>query len=126
MTSQHDGPRLSAEDERLVRAVDALYRPPEPTPAARTRFAARLDERIARGRRRRHWRLVGVTAAAATLALLVARPPEPGSPGAGSETAATSAEPSTEETLLWLANGPLEDPDEALPDDYQTLASLLD
>ena len=29
MTSKHDEPRLSAEDERLVRAVDALYRPPE-------------------------------------------------------------------------------------------------
>ena len=126
MTSKHDEPQLSAEDERFVRVLDAAYQPPEPTPAARARFAARLDERIVRRHGRRGWRLAG--AAAAVLALLVARLPE-AQTGAGdtSETAAAgSAAPSTDETLLWLANGPLADPDEALPDDYRTLASLLE
>ena len=40
--------------------------------------------------------------------------------------AAAEEIPSGEEALLLLANGPLADPDEALPEDYQTLASLLE
>ena len=39
---------------------------------------------------------------------------------------AAAESPSAEEALLLLANGPLADPDEALPEDYQTLASLLE
>jgi len=128
MTSKHDETQLSSEDERFVRAIDAHYQPPEPTPAMRVRFAARLDERIARGRGRARWRLFAAAAGAVALALIVARLPDAdtGDRDATATAAASSAEASTEETLLILANGPLEDPDEALPEDYRTIASLLE
>jgi hypothetical protein len=128
MTSNHDEPRLSSEDERFVRRLDALYQPPEPTAAVRARFAARLHERMARRRARARWQLAGATAAVAVLALVVARLPgvTSGSRDASDTALASAGEPSAEETLLFLANGPLADPDEALPDDYRTLASLLE
>jgi hypothetical protein len=130
MSHEDDELRLSEADARFVRRLDALYRPPEPTPAERARFAARLEERIARGRR--PWLLGGAAATlagvAAALALALLPRAEPGTPAI--EPAALVAEPaeapSAEEDLLLLANGPLQDPDEALPEDYQMLASLLD
>ena len=128
MSPDHDEPRLSDPDARLVQKIDALYRPPAPTAAERARFAARLEERIARGRERRPWLLGGAVAAAA-LALVLARLPqgEPTAPPPVAPGFASAVElPSAEEALLLLANGPLQDPDEALPEDYQTLASLLE
>ena len=128
MSRNDDELQISDDDARFVRRLDASYRPPEPTAAARARFAARLDQRIALGRARRPWLLAGIAAAAAA-ALTVALLPS-GEPGAlvtnDAGSAAAADLPSTEETLLLLANGPLDDRDEELPEDYQTLASLLE
>jgi hypothetical protein len=130
MSPPDDELRISEADARLVRRLDALYRPPEPTAADRARFAARLEERIARRRERRPWLLGG---AAATLAFVAALAfallprVEPGAlPASDAGAAVAEDAPSAEEALLLLANGPLQDPDEALPEDYQLLASLLE
>jgi hypothetical protein len=131
MNHDDDELRISAEDACFVRKLDALYRPPVPTAAERARFVARLEERIARGRGRRPWLLGGAAAtlAAASAALVLALLPqrEPSLPPTSADVYAAAEEPaSAEEALLLLANGPLEDPDEALPEDYQMLASLLE
>jgi hypothetical protein len=127
MTSHDDELRISDEDARFVQKLDTLYRPPDATADVRARFAAGLDERIARGRGRRPWLLGGAVAAAAAALTLALLPGEPGESVRNDAGYASAAErPSTEEALLLLANGPLEDPDEALPEDYQTLAGLLE
>jgi hypothetical protein len=131
MSRNDDELRISDEDARFVRTLDALYRPPAPTAAERTRFAARLEERFARGRGRRPWLLGGaaatLTAAAAALVLALLPQSEPGGQPTGEAGYAAAEElPSAEEALLLLANGPLQDPNEALPEDYQMLASLLE
>jgi hypothetical protein len=123
-----DEPRLEGEDARFVRALDAAYRPPEPSAADRARFTAGLEARLARGRTRGSWALGGAVAAAAAalvLALLPAGEPAPELAREAPPALADDA-PSAEETLLLLTNGPLDDPDEALPDDYRTIASLLE
>lgn len=130
MSLHDDELRIPDEDVRFVQKLDALYRPPVPTAAERARFVARLEERIARGRGRRPWLLGGAAAtlAAASAALVLALLPqaEPGAPVTSESGYAAEEAASTEEALLLLANGPLEDPDEALPEDYQMLASLLE
>jgi hypothetical protein len=118
-------PRLSEDDARFVAKLEALYRPPELDAPARARFAALVDERIARGSPRRPWLLAGAAGAAAA-ALLFALLPSREAGERVASPAAVAMSASTEEALLLLANGPLEDPDEALPEDYQTLASLLE
>jgi hypothetical protein len=129
MSRNHEELQVPEEDARFVRKLDALYRPPVPTAADRARFAARLEERLARGAGRGPWLLGGAVAVAAAAALVLAGLPasEPGERSdAGARYAASEPGPSTEETLLLLTNGPLADPDEALPEDYRTLASLLE
>jgi hypothetical protein len=119
---------ISDDDARFVERLDALYQPPEPSAAARARFRAGLEERIDRGSVRRPPLWVGGAVAASALALVLALLPA----REGDERAASGADqaatelPSAAESLLLLANGPLADPDEALPEDYQTLASLLE
>jgi hypothetical protein len=128
MNANDDEPRLEGEDARFVRALDAAYRPPEASAADRARFAADLDARLARGRGQRPWLLGGALAGAAAalvLALLPGREPAP-ELAREAAPALTDDVPSTEEALLLLTNGPLADPDEALPDDYRTIASLLE
>jgi len=128
MSRNDDELRISDDDARFVQRLDALYQPPTPTAAERTRFAARLEQRIARGSGRRPW-LLGAALATAAAALVVALLPngESGERVTNEAGYATAEEiPSAEEALLLLANGPLADPDEALPEDYQTLASLLE
>jgi hypothetical protein len=129
MTPQDDEPKLTDREARFVRALDAAYRPPEPSAAERARFAAGLDARLAHPRRPR-WAVGAAAAAAAAalvLALLPGREPAPQLVREAMPTPVLAADaPSTEEALLLLTNGPLSDPDEALPDDYRTLASLLE
>ncbi len=124
MSRNDDELELSEDDARFAERLDALYRPPEVTPAARARFAARLDERIARGRARRPWLIGGAVATAAAALTFVLLPSA--EPDARPASVASAELPSTDESLLLIANGPLDDPDEALPEDYQTLASLLE
>jgi hypothetical protein len=129
MNANDDELDPSGGDARFVRAVDAAYRPPEPSAADRARFAAGLEARITRSRARRPWLVGGAAAAAAAAALVLALLPggEPATQLAREATPAPADDsPSTEEALLLLTNGPLADPDEALPDDYRTIASLLE
>jgi hypothetical protein len=118
---------ISADDARFVAKLDAVYQPPEASGAERARFEARLEERITRGSGRRPLWLGGAVAASALALVLALLPAREGDERAASEADSVAAElPSAEESLLLLANGPLADPDEALPEDYQTLASLLE
>jgi hypothetical protein len=118
---------ISADDARFVAKLAAHYQPPAETAASRARFQAGLEERIARAGRRRPLWLGGAVAAAAAALVLALLPGGEIAPPAPNAAGHASAElPSAEESLLLLANGPLEDPDAALPEDYQTLASLLE
>ena len=127
MSPNDDEVSISDDDTRFVRELDALYQPPEVTAAGRVRFQAGLEERIARRRGRRPWLLGGVVATAAAALVLALLPSGETGERVASDAGQAAAElPSTEESLLLLANGPLADPDEALPEDYQTLASLLE
>ena len=131
MSRNDDELPISEDDARFVRKLDTLYEPPARTAAERARFQARLSERLAWRNGRTRWWLAGAMAGA-TAALLLALLPgverdEP-APLASQEAVPAAFEPdlTTEETLLELANGPLGDPDDALPEDYRTLASLLE
>jgi hypothetical protein len=126
MNQNDDEHGLGAEDARLVRTLDAAYRPPEPSAADRARFAAGLEARLARRRASRPWLLGGAVAAAALALVLAGLPGDEPAPELARSPALSSDAPSTEEALLLLTNGPLADPDEALPDDYRTIASLLE
>jgi len=130
MSRDHDDLHLSREDARFVEKLEALYRPPAPTAADRARFDARLEERLARGAARRAWLLPGAAAAAAAAAALVLALLPNAEPAervvAEASPAVFEPYPSTEETLLLMANGPLADRDEALPEDYRMIASLLE
>jgi hypothetical protein len=128
MNANDDELELSDGDARFVRTLGAAYRPPEPGAAERTRFAGGLEARIARRRTRRPWLLGAAAAATAAAALVFAWLPagEPAQQAARRAQPAAEDAPSTDEALLLLANGPLEDPDEALPADYRTLAGLLE
>jgi Spy/CpxP family protein refolding chaperone len=64
-----------------------------------------------------------VATAAAVLVLALLPGGETGERAASDAGYVAAELPSAEESLLVLANGPLADPDEALPEDYQTLAS---
>jgi hypothetical protein len=123
-----DDLELTDRDARFVRALSAAYRPPEPGAADRARFAAGLEARLARGRARRPWLLGGAVAAAAAAFVLALLPSGQPAPQLAREAAPAplADAPSVEEALLLLTNGPLADPDEALPDDYRTIASLLE
>jgi len=127
MSRNDDEFSIPDDDTRFVREVDALYQPPEATAAGCVRFQAGLEERIARRRGRRPWLLGGAVATAAAVLVLALLPSgETGERAPSDAGQATAGLPSAEESLLLLANGPLADPDEALPEDYQTLASLLE
>jgi hypothetical protein len=127
MNANDDERELSDADTRFVRALRAAYRPPEPSGVDRARFAAGLEARLARRARRPWWIGAASTAAAVALVLALVTGEEP-APQLAREAAPALAPdaPSTEEALLLLTNGPLADPDEALPDDYRTIASLLE
>jgi hypothetical protein len=133
MKRDDDDLHRSPEDARFVAKLASLYRPPTRTDADRARFDARLEERLARGAARRPWLLPGAAAAAAAAAALVlalvpngeTRPPA-GRTAADARPALVEPGASTEETLLLIANGPLADRDEALPEDYRMIASLLE
>jgi len=128
MSRNDDEFSISDDDARFVQKLDAHYQPPEATAAGRARFQAGLEARIVRGRERRPWLLGGAVATAAAALVLALLPGgETGERAPSDAGQAAAAElPSAEESLLLLANGPLADPDEALPEDYQTLASLLE
>jgi hypothetical protein len=128
MKPTDDELELADRDAHFVRALGSAYQPPQPGAAERARFAAGLEARLARGPARRPWWVGGAVAAAAAALVLALRPGDEPAPQLvrAAAPALVDEGPSTEEALLLLTNGPLADPDEALPDDYRTIASLLE
>jgi hypothetical protein len=139
-----DRPELSSEDARLVRRIAEVWAPPEPTAARGTRFDARLAERLARKRSPQRALVLAAALGALALVVLVRVGGGPGTsegtdgtrapaPGIASAPALAPAESATaEETLIALASDHAlasavtgSDRDEALPEDYQAIASLL-
>jgi len=127
---------LTRDEARFVARLAEAYAPPEPTPADRVRFQARLEERLARADRRAPWRwLVPATLALAAVAIVstqlrvgdVATTP----PLATTTPLATTARlddaalASEGETLLALVIGNGANDESALPEDYQAIASLM-
>lgn len=122
---------LSPDEEAFVRSVADLYASPPMTASQRTRFDARLEERIRDGvMRRRPW-LAVVAAAAAAVSLLVWRAgvdaPDGGEVArvAVSEPALDESETVAEEWILAMATDSLPETDEALPPDYLAISDLL-
>ncbi len=122
---------LSPDDEAFVRSVADLYAARPMTAARRTRFDARLEERIRDGVvRRRPW-FAGIAVAAVALSLLVWRAgidaPDGGEVErvAGSEPALDESETVAEEWILAMATASLPETDEALPPDYLAISDLL-
>ena len=132
MRDRHDDRQpLSPDDEAFVRSVADRYAAPPMTAAQRTRFDARLEERIRDGVvRRRPW-LVVVAAAAVVSSLLVWRAgvdvPDGGEVARVrmSEPALDESERVAEEWILAMATDSLPETDEALPPDYLAISDLL-
>jgi hypothetical protein len=132
MSDRHDDRQpLAPDDEAFVRSVADLYAAPPMTASQRTRFDARLEERIRDGAaRRRPWFAV-VAVAAAVVSLLVWRAgldvPDGGevAPVAESKRAVDESEIGAEDWLLAMETGSLPETDEALPADYLAISDLL-
>jgi hypothetical protein len=129
MNERHDeGQPLSREDEAFVRNVANLYAASPMTASQRTRFDARLEERIRirdRAARRRPWYAVAA-GVAATLSLLIWRATI-GAPGGVdvAQVTESEADASANEWILAMTTDPLADSDETLPPDYLAISDLL-
>ena len=127
MKDRHDEP-LSRDDAAFVRNVADLYAAPPMTASQRTRFDARLEERLRdRAARRRPWFAVAAVAAVA-LSLLVWRT-EVDTPLPASEVARSAVEldvdANTDEWILAMATDDSIDSDATLPADYRAISGLL-
>jgi hypothetical protein len=112
------------EDEALVRRIADAYAPPQLGPARRAAFDAELELRLARDRwRLAPWISAAVVAGAAALLVITRMPAAPQQPLAAEDALDASAD---EEFVLALAGGSTDEFDDALPADYQAIASLLD
>jgi len=132
MSDRHDDRRPRApDDEAFVRSVADLYAAPPMTASQRTRFDARLEERIRDGAVRRSPWFAVVAVAAAAVSLLVWRAgldaPDGGevAPVAESERALDESETGAEEWLLAMETGSLPETDESLPLEYLAISDLL-
>jgi hypothetical protein len=130
-----DRPLPGGKERAFVRRLADAYAPPGLSPAERVAFHARLDERIARRRRARRWRMgLAGSAVVATLALFVfGRPRTEVTPeGAGDMRVTALAsrtlveDPTTAETaiLALVADAP-DGQDDAFPEDYLAIEDLL-
>lgn len=132
MSDRHDDRQpLSPEDEALVRSVADRYAAPPMTALQRTRFDARLEERMRDGvARRRPW-FAAIAVVAAASSLLVWRAgldvPDGGEVEqiAESDPAVDESEIGAEDWLLAMETGSLPETDEALPADYLAISDLL-
>ena len=116
MTGRRDA--SDRDTDAFVRRVAGAYAPPAPTAAARARFDARLDARLARARRQ-PWLAAAVAAAALSLSLHVWRASEVTPGRDAGPVAAASAE-----AILAMADD-AGDASDALPTDYQAISDLL-
>lgn len=132
MSHQHDDETpLSGDDEAFVRNVADLYAPPPMTALQRSRFDARLEERISdRAARRRPWFAVAAGVAAA-LSLLLWRATNPAPGGDEVEQIAVAmptqseADASADEWILAMTTESRADADDTLPPEYLAISDLL-
>ena len=127
MNDRNDEP-LSRDDAAFVRNVADLYAAPPMTASQRTRFDARLDERLRdRAARRRPWFALAAGAAVA-LSLLVWRTaidtPTPASEVAQDVTDLDASE-NADEWILAMTTDDSIDSDATLPADYRAISDLL-
>lgn len=121
---------LPPEDARFVARVSEAFAPPEPTPADRARFRARLDERLAsRGRDRAWpWLVPAALALAAALIVTLRAPvdePSPDAPPLAATPADASETDPEQQALLAFASDNDSSDEDSLPEDYQAIASLM-
>lgn len=132
MSNRHgDEQPLATEDDAFVETVANLYAPPPLTASQRTRFDARLEQRIAdRARRRRPWFAVAATVVA-TLSLLLWRASIDAPTGEGvapilvNEPVQSETDASAGAWILAMTTDPLTDTDDTLPADYVAISDLL-
>lgn len=122
---------LAREDEAFVRNVADLYAAPPMTTLQRSRFDARLEERIRdRAARRRPWFAVAAGVAAA-LSLLLWRTATLAPVGdevaqiAVAEPTQSEADASADAWILAMTTDSLADADDTLPPDYLAISDLL-
>jgi hypothetical protein len=126
-----DGRSLDREDEAFVRNVADLYAAPPMTASQRTRFDARLEERI-RDSALRRWPWLAVTASvAAVLSLLVWHTRIDVSSGVEAAQVGVSmptrieTNASGDDWILAMTTETLSDSDDTLPPDYLAISDLL-
>ncbi len=125
-----DETRLSAEEEAFVRRLAGAWAPPERRPEQRLAFQAKLDARL-RGRRGRlasGWMLVATAAAAAVALWMRTEAVEPlvsGTLGEAAEDLSGSAVTPEEAILAFVVEPEEAEPEEALPADYEAIASVF-
>jgi hypothetical protein len=136
MTSPTDrhapaSPEPSPEDARFVERLAAAWTPPALDPVRRSRFDARLADRIARGSERTV-RWLSVTAAAVAAALLffltwegVGPAPQPTGEVATTSQAIEGSARVADEYVVVEAVAPFPKFEASLPKDYQAIASLI-
>jgi len=118
---------LGDDDARFLARVAESYAPPEPSAADRARFRAGLEAKLARRSRRAAWPWLVPAAAALAAVLVVTLFPrtEAPAPSIAETPTGESLTGSEEETLLALVTGESASDDDALPEDYQAIASLM-
>lgn len=127
MKDRHDEP-LSRDEANFVRNVADLYAAPPMTATQRTRFDARLGERL-RDRAARRWPLLALaTGAAVALSLLFWRT-EIDTPLPATEVAQDvidlDADTSADGWILAMTSDDSIDADATLPADYRAISDLL-
>jgi hypothetical protein len=120
------------DDDAFVRDVAAHYAAPPMTASQRTRFDARLEERVNRGATRsRSWIAAGAVAAAvAAVFLWQAGGVAPTKDGVGvarvdEDDATLESAATPEEWILATGSDSLGDADDGLPADYVAISDLL-
>lgn len=122
-----DGP-LGPDEARFVARVAKAYAPPTATPADAARFEAALASRLARRARPPLAAWLVPAALALVAALLLTTRDRAGAPAPAlvSTPVGDAAAESEEDALLGLVAGEVRIGSDALPEDYQAIASLVD
>ena len=125
---RRDPMKLAPDEQALVRRIGDLYAAPPLSGPHRTRFDARLAERVgARAPRTRA--LVGISFAAVAAASfgLWMMVPRGGTPGVDTPSAlpAPLAMAAQDDDAILAMMEPIASADEALPEDYRAIADLV-
>lgn len=134
MTDDASDDRLRASDEAWVHRIASEFAAAPQSAAQRAAFVTTLDERIARGRRRRAVLGSGALVVVASVVALVivrfsqdaplANETRPGA-SVASATDTPGVGAAQADAILALAIAPETASDERLPDDYEAIAGVL-